>query len=58
MHNIRAIGFNEKVVWNMTSFVPLKACHFLNELENLSMKPFSFIDETKKELISKRLPQS
>ncbi|MER1273012.1 N-acetylglucosamine-6-phosphate deacetylase [Bacillus velezensis] len=48
MHNIRAIGFNEKVVWNMTSFVPLKACHFLNELENLSMKPFSFIDETKK----------
>ncbi len=48
MHNIRAIGFNEKDVWNMTSFVPLQACNYLHTLENLSIKPFSFIDETKK----------
>ena len=32
----------------MTSFIPLKACNFLNEFESLSLRPFSFIDETKK----------
>ncbi|MEI4790950.1 N-acetylglucosamine-6-phosphate deacetylase [Bacillus sp. FJAT-53060] len=48
MHNIRTIGFNEEVIWNMTSFIPLNACNFLNEFESLSLRPFSFIDETKK----------
>lgn len=27
MNNIRAIEFNEKVVWDMTSFVPLRVCN-------------------------------
>ncbi|ADC52149.1 putative N-acetylglucosamine-6-phosphate deacetylase (plasmid) [Alkalihalophilus pseudofirmus OF4] len=50
MHNIRAIGFNGKTIWDMTSFVPLRSCNYLSTLENLSFKPFSYMDETKNRL--------
>ncbi|MBN8211109.1 N-acetylglucosamine-6-phosphate deacetylase [Bacillus sp. NTK071] len=47
MHNIRSVGFSEQVVWDLTSFVPLRASNYLSTLEKASVKPFSYFDETK-----------
>ncbi|PZD95565.1 N-acetylglucosamine-6-phosphate deacetylase [Paenibacillus sambharensis] len=58
MHNIRAIGFGEQAVWDMTSFVPLRACGYLDVLERMDFKPYSYMDETKtRHHFKARMPQ-
>lgn len=50
MHNLRAIGCDEAAIWDLVSFVPLRVSGDLGRIANLSVKPFSFVSETRERI--------